>query len=48
MGGTSIYKVDDLNEDNLKIIRTMTNSEKHRLFVRVLLRMFMKEISEFL
>ena len=31
MGGTSIYKLDDLKEDNLNIINEMTNSEKTQI-----------------
>ena len=31
MGGISIYKIDDLNEDNLNIINEMTNSEQTKI-----------------
>ena len=31
MGGTSIYKLDDLKEDNLNIINQMTNSQKTQI-----------------
>ena len=42
MGGTSIYKLDDLNEDNLKIIRTMTNSEK----TQIICQSFIEDVYE--
>ena len=31
MGGISIYKIDDLNQDNLNIINEMTNSEQTKI-----------------
>ena len=42
MGGTSIYKVDDLNEDNLKIIKAMTNSEK----TQIICQSFIEDVYE--
>ena len=42
MGGTSIYKVDDLNEDNLNIIKAMTNSEK----TQIICQSFIEDVYE--